>query len=87
MKGMSKIYGLAMAYAMMGTLMPPWMRHDIELTEEQKEYIKKIREEKAKERKLQRGLKEWNIDGIKVIALNEKNAIRKANKIKKLMED
>ena len=28
------------------------------------------------------GLKEWNIDGIVVTALNKKNAVRKANNIR-----
>jgi hypothetical protein len=36
--------------------------------------------------KKRQGLKEFDIDGIKVLALNKKNAIRKANKIKELTE-
>jgi hypothetical protein len=36
--------------------------------------------------KKRQGLKEFDIDGIKVMALNKKNAIRKASKIKELIE-
>lgn len=36
---------------------------------------------KDRERKLLRGLKEFNINGVKVLALKEKNAIRKARKL------
>ena len=39
-----------------------------------------------KHRLLKRGNKEFTIDGITVIALNNKNAIRKVNNIKKQLE-
>lgn len=85
---MSKAYALMMAYAMMGMLGPgPSNRaEDFELTPEEIENLNRVRTQKRKEIKLSKGLKEWNIDGITVIALNRKNAIRKADNIKKLMQ-
>ena len=56
-----------------------------ELTPEELEEIKKAYKEKEIERKKKRGLKEWDINGVRVIALNKKNAIRKyKNFIKRL---
>ena len=77
-----------MAYAMMGMMMPDMYsssssRH-AELTTEDLARIKEAREKNAIRRKLNQGLKGWDINGITVIALNKKNAIRKANNIKTL---
>ena len=76
-----------MAYAMMGMFGPNYggFGETMKLTPEEIEELNRIRLKKQKEIKLSRGLKEWDIDGITVIALNKKNAIRKANNIKKLL--
>lgn len=50
-----------------------------------RELEKKLNLAKKRERLLSRGLSEFEIDGIKVIALNYKNALRKINNLKKLI--
>ena len=57
-----------------------------ELTPKELEEIKRVREQKTLERKKKQGLKEWSIQGIKVIALNRKNAERKAARIAELLK-
>ena len=50
------------------------------LTEEEAALLRKKAEERYIEIQLKRGLKEFKIKGEKIIALNEKNAIKKYNK-------
>ena len=81
-KGATMALVMAMAYSGimydMGSNTPYW-----ELTDEEKEEVKRVYEQRKTERMKKRGLKEFEIDGIKVLALNEKNAIRKINNLKK----
>lgn len=82
---MKKIAQLMMMFAAMGAMMPDSFggrNYREELTPEELAQIERVREQKALERKKQQGLKEFNIDGIKIWALNEKNAIRKAGKLR-----
>ena len=75
-----KMYQMMMSFAMMGMMfdyLP--MDHKFDLTEEDLKYLNEAAQQKRKERLLQRGAKEWNIDGIIVIARNLKNAKRKVN--------
>jgi hypothetical protein len=86
---MKKLHSLMMAYAAMGMMIPD-MYGDSEtvrreLTPQELAEIERVREQKTLERKKKQGLKEWNIQGIKVIALNHKNAVRKAGNIRKLL--
>jgi len=53
------------------------------LSKEEALELKRINEEKRNRVLLNKELKEWTIDGITVIALNRKNAIRKIENIKK----
>lgn len=83
------MHKLLMMYAAMGMMMPDMYgtNEDIrrELTPSELEEIERLRKAKALERKKKQGLKEWDIDGIIVIALNHKNAVRKAGRIKELL--
>jgi hypothetical protein len=80
---MSKMYQMLLGLAMMGAMFEnPILNESHELTDEERESIKQIRLKKALKRKKQHGLKEYNIDGIKIWALNEKNAMRKIKKFK-----
>jgi hypothetical protein len=58
-------------------------REERKLSPEETTELNRLRDIAIKKRQ---GLKEFDIDGIKVLALNKKNAIRKANKIKELTE-
>jgi len=74
-----------MAFATMGAMMPDSFgrqNYKEELTPEELAQIERVRLQKALERKKQQGLKEFNIDGIRIWALNEKNAVRKVGKLK-----
>ena len=85
---MKKLHSLMMMYAAMGAMMPfseHYEEAQRQLTPEELAEIERVREQKALERKKKNGLKEWNIDGIIVIALNKKNAVRKAERIKELL--
>ena len=86
---MKTMYQLMMAYAMMGMMLPePYGTHKKikqEVTPEELEEIKKIREKNVIKRKLKQGLKVWKINNIKVIALNRKNAVKKIKKIQKII--
>lgn len=57
--------------------------HYTEPTEEEKKRAIERRNRQAKANVLAKGAKEWTIDGITVIARNEKNAIRKIENIKR----
>lgn len=72
--------------ACVGLVMPDVYHHGFEekLTPEEERELKKLKAEKAKERLKQRGVKEWDIEGYKVWAINKKNAIRKVEKLKKI---
>lgn len=77
-----------MMYAAMGCMMPSSERYEEaqkQLTSEELAEIERVRKAKALQRKKNQGLKEWSIDGVKVVALNKKNAVRKANRIKELI--
>lgn len=79
-----------MAYAAMGMMMPfseHYEEAQRQFTPEELEQIERVREEKALERKLKQGLKEFDINGIYVVALNRKNAERKAAKIVELLKE
>jgi len=53
------------------------------LTEEDKKRLIQRKQNKIKANLLEKGVKEFTIDGITVMARNEKNAIRKIENIKK----
>lgn len=85
---MKKLHSLMMMYAAMGAMMPfddHYREAQRQLTPQELEKIERVRKSKALERKKNQGLKEWDTDGIKVIALNKKNAVRKAVRIKELL--
>ncbi|HYW34169.1 MAG TPA: hypothetical protein VE868_02075 [Balneolaceae bacterium] len=89
-KDMKKLHSLMMMYAAMGAMMPfseHYKEAQRQLTPQELEQIERLREEKALERKLKQGLKKWDINGICVIALNRKNAERKAEKIVALLKE
>lgn len=74
-----------MGYAMIGMLYSSSIggRHEWErLTPADKERLRRVAEFKRKELALDKGLKEFSIDGFSIMALNEKNAIRKINALK-----
>ena len=77
-----------LAFAAIGAFNPP-SQNAIEqgLMPHEIEKIKKYREIWLKQRELEikkkRGLKEFEIEGVKILALNYKNAIRKFNRFKK----
>lgn len=77
-----KMYQMLMMMAMMGAMNPDMGQHYEKLTPEDIAEIKRVYEQKKIERMKKRGMKEFSIDGFKVLALNEKNAIRKINKLK-----
>jgi len=89
---MKKLYHLMMMYAMMGMSMPshlvstdsPMFR---ELTPEELAHLARIRAQKHAERLKNKGLKEFTIDGITVMALNKKNALRRISKIIELTKN
>lgn len=57
-------------------------RQDIKiLTPEQKHKLALLHEEKNRERMLKNGLRMFDINGVRVLALNRKNAERKAAKL------
>lgn len=78
-----------MAFAMMGIMLSdPSMGHRFEITQEELEKLKQIAALKRKQRLLERGVKEWNINGIIVLARDDKNAKRKVeNIIQELKQD
>ncbi len=67
-----------MAIAMMGS--SPNHQPSGELTNEEKEALKRLRQEKDIQNKAKRGLKPFDYDGVIIWALNEKNADRKAKR-------
>lgn len=71
-----------MAMALGGDFMPSIYDERKILTDEQLEIKRKKNKERYKYILIKKGVRLFNIDGIEVIAINEKNAIRKANKIK-----
>ena len=82
---MKKMAQLMMMFAAMGAMMPDsFSGHNYkeELTPEELEEIERVRRQNALKRKKKQGMKEFNIDGIKIWALNEKNAVRKVSKLK-----
>ena len=83
---MKKIYELLAMFAMMGIDAPENISHkQIKLNPEEIEELKNLRTAGILKRKLNRGLKEWTFNNITVIALNKKNALRKINNIKILL--
>jgi hypothetical protein len=54
-----------------------------DLTDEEKINLEKFYKEKYKKLLLKKGLKEFEIEGIKILALNKKNAIKKFKKLNK----
>ena len=87
MKPSEKLYMMYAMMGMMGTI-PLSSSFDDKREKFTPEYIaelKRINEKNRKIRLLNKGLKEWDFEGIKVIALNYNNAVRKAKKIKELI--
>lgn len=80
---MNKAHQFLLMAAMMGGTIPFSKYNEEVLTPEELKIIEKERKDFEIERKKEQGLKEFNIDGHRVLALNQKNAIRK---IKKLMK-
>ena len=80
MKG--EMYKMMLMMAMMGSMSSPGSHHWEELTAEDIAEIKRVREASKLNRMKKRGMKEWDMDGFTVLALNEKNAIRKINNLK-----
>lgn len=58
-----------------------------ELSKSEKDYLDQVIQRKISTLKLKRGCKEFSIDGITIIALNEKNAIRKINNLKERIKN
>lgn len=54
-----------------------------ELTQEEKEEVARVRQQKENERKKKQGLTLWYIRGVRVWALNSRNALRKVEKVLK----
>jgi len=82
----SKAYMLSlMALAMDGSFSSnfggQFMKGKKDLTPEEFERLKALNEQKRKELLLKKGMKEWDINGIKILALNRKNAERKVANI------
>jgi len=75
-----KALAMFLPFLLMGSEFGNWDEPEREITEEQKEYIRRLRAEKAIERKIKNGLKPFDFNGQIVWALNEKNAVRKYNK-------
>ena len=68
---------------MMGAGMPDEKSYEL-LTDEQKRELMQRIKAKQREVMLKKGLKEFTINGVTVLALNEKNAKRKINNLQKL---
>ncbi|MBS3776752.1 MAG: hypothetical protein KGY70_16260, partial [Bacteroidales bacterium] len=81
-------YRKYMSLALMGIMAEPKDFFDNEdekpreLTEQEKEEIRRRYERKKLERMKRRGMKEFEINGVRVLALNYKNALRKYNNAK-----
>ena len=56
------------------------------LTDAEKAELEERTKVKYKSVLLKKGIKEWNIDGVTVLAINEKNAQRKAKNIKEQLK-
>jgi len=83
----SKIYQTMLMYAMAGLMLNDTSHLDRstaktyeDLTDEEKQNIKRYYEARKKELLFKKGLKEFCFGGITIIALNEKNAKRKYEK-------
>ena len=80
---------LMMMFGAMGSMMPYSLQRndhhstEKELTPEQLAKIKRMKLQKDAERKKQQGLKEFDIDGVKVLALNIASAKKKVDKLSK----
>lgn len=79
---------LMMAFGAMGSMMPDSLQRshsgtEKKLTPEQLARIKRMKLQKDAERKKQQGLKEFEINGILVLALNEASAKKKVDKLSK----
>ena len=77
-----KLYDLMLMYGMAGFFALPGMAVNdnkaySDLTDEEKRNLEKFYKEKRKELLIKKGLKEFEIEGIKILALNKKNAIKK----------
>ena len=81
----SKLYQTMLMYAMAGLFLNSTETNSTakvyeELTDEEKQNLKRYYEQKKKELLLKRGLREYCFNGVSIIALNEKNAKRKYEK-------
>jgi hypothetical protein len=79
---MSKAHLIALMS--MAAMADDWINSNITSrppTPEEIARFKREKKERERDLNLSKGLKEWTIKGITVFAINEKNAIRKVNKI------
>jgi hypothetical protein len=77
-------------YAMVGVMMPyhgVHKRYTDLLTDEEKEDIKKVYDQKAIMIKKERGMREFEVEGVVVLALNHRNALRKAKNMKEKIRE
>ena len=72
---------MMLAMGMMGSSMMPQSQFEA-LSDEEKQAFNDRMKKKYRLTLLKRGVKEFTIDGITVLAINEKNAQRKVNNIK-----
>ena len=79
----SMMLALAMASIVGGEGMPMSSYKRRPLTDEEKAEMERANQEKENQRKLKQGLKLFEIDNIKIYALNEKSAKKKYNKLNK----
>ena len=83
MKSKAMLMALALAGMMDSTLMGQPFGSSPDLTKEDYDELLRIAKANRDKRLLQKGCKEFFVEGISVIALNEKNAIRKVKNIQK----
>ena len=87
---MKKMYQLMMMFAMMGTSLDQnyySIKHEQALTDCEWEEIRAKAKAKRLERLKNQGFRLYAKDGISVIARDDKNAIRKINRIKEMLKE
>ena len=87
---MKKMYQLMMMFAMMGTSLDQnygSVKHKKALTDAEWEEIRAKAKSKRLERLKNQGVRLYAKDGISVIARDDKNAIRKINRVKEMLKE
>lgn len=74
-------------FATMGASLNQTHRETYAISTEDWNAYTKRKEQMLQQMMLERGAKEWTIDGITVIVRNEKNALRKVNNIKQQLNN